>query len=219
MPNSIKDKLTYGFLESVYKDKTNKEIADLAECSPSTVDKYLRKYRLYRLSNKVGNDNTSVEDVLTYDYLKSVHLTKEVKEIAKETGTAPSTVRKYLHKLGLSVFNSRLGKNVGGSHKNGAGYVMIYCPRTRKSRREHLVVMEAHLGRPLVKGEVVHHLNGKRDDNRLDNLYLMTKTYHDLYHHLCRVYKVDYTSHSKTDVQELLRKVENVCRPNGNINR
>lgn len=53
-----------------------------------------------------------------------------------------------------------------------------------KMIRLHRLMMEEKLGRKLGKREHVHHINGDRLDNRLDNLTVMSNAEHASHHHL-----------------------------------
>ena len=84
--------------------------------------------------------------------------------------------RKYLDiPQCLKEAHRKLDKNIG--------YVRIYCPmhpeaNTRGYVYEHRVIAEKMIGRRLKKGEVVHHKNRKRWDNRPENLEVMDKRAH-----------------------------------------
>lgn len=72
----------------------------------------------------------------------------------------------------------RLGR---GLRVNGDGYVFRRVPSHPDANvngyvAEHRLVMETLLGRRLRKHETVHHINGRRDDNRAENLELWTTT-------------------------------------------
>ena len=62
----------------------------------------------------------------------------------------------------------------GGKTVHRGGYLAILVAR-HKYKFEHILVMEKHLKRKLFKNENVHHLNGVRDDNRIENLELWVR--------------------------------------------
>jgi hypothetical protein len=54
----------------------------------------------------------------------------------------------------------------------GTGNYRVVADAAGKSVYEHRLVMERHLGRSLTPSENVHHINGQRNDNRIENLEL-----------------------------------------------
>ena len=67
------------------------------------------------------------------------------------------------------------------------GYIHIFCknhPYANVSRRvkEERLIMEEHLDRYLRSEEIIHHKNGDKQDNHLENLQIVSSSEHSRLH-------------------------------------
>ena len=96
-----------------------------------------------------------------------------------------NSIREKASRLGIESFtegeyhwNWKGGRNVTAS-----GYIEVLDKENPKAKcsgyiLEHRKVMSEFIGRPLTDDEDVHHINEIKDDNRIENLELMTRGEH-----------------------------------------
>lgn len=162
--------ITEGLLTELYINKhmPMHEVAKELNVAVGTVYNYLKKYNIK--SRSVG------------DY----EPTEAQREAGKRAGAAKrGKVLSVETKLKISEGHKLSGE--GHKKLRTDGYVYVYYPKHVNATKdgyimEHHLVMEKHIGRPISKGEVVHHRNHIRNDNSIENLQLMTFSEHARYH-------------------------------------
>ena len=124
-----------------------------------------------RKCDECGDEVTRrATDMRKYVFCNKSCSMKHAWKIGKETGGRPRR----------TGFDVQIGGATYSAVLTGDGYISVYAPddpMANASQRVlmHRMVMAEELGRPLLNTESVHHKNGKRDDNRVENLELWSK--------------------------------------------
>ena len=110
-------------------------------------------------------------------------------QIGKKFNTSSRTIRTRLDKnkikrrdrlAQLRKYNEHRIRNAEGVTVHNGYYYITTGPH--KGKRLHRVLMEMHTGITLSRDDQVHHKNGIKTDNRLENLQIMSTSDHSKLH-------------------------------------
>jgi len=165
-------------LEDLYiaQGKSLTQIGDICGVAFQTVYKWLKK------------NNIPLRDFSTKGFkFPGRHVSPELKKRLSELHTGMRLkeetklkISKTLKELGLKA-GPKSNWWKGGRYKIQHGYVMVWDPK-RRHIKEHRLVVEKHIGRELLSCEHVHHINGVKDDNRIENLQIVSNSEHQHIH-------------------------------------
>lgn len=115
--------------------------------------------------------------------------TRLVSQTSKKNGRVKGQCNKYIIGHSFKKLSGKEHSNWKGGRHIMLGYIKVYQPSHPCAygigyMLEHRLVMEEYLGRYLDAGEIVHHIDGSRDNNVIENLELCLSKVHIGFHKL-----------------------------------
>lgn len=182
-----KNKITKEILEELYinQNKTALEIAKIYNYkSPQAILNKLHKYNIKVRNCREAQNKHKINIEKEWLINEYVVNNKSLTEISNALECSINTVRRELIRLGIKIKKRYdLTKNnlphfygednpawKGGKFQRKDGYICVW--NGEKYILEHRKVMEDYLGRKLKKEEQIHHINGIKNDNRIENLQI-----------------------------------------------
>lgn len=194
------------WLEKEYETKSTYVIGRECGISYATICRRLKKFgiKIKSKNRKTVPRHVKYPKLQNDEWLKDQYYDKKrtITEIAQMVGSTPGNVASYMEtrrferrttqetikiKYPQGKYSREKKQSWNGGKYTSGGYIYILQldhPKATKTGHvmEHRLIMEEYIGRYLEDDEVAHHINGKRDDNRIANLLLMNHGEHSRYH-------------------------------------
>jgi hypothetical protein len=134
---------------------------------------------------------TRITKEITDAVLKHYAENKSILKASKALGIGTATANRILKRNGIARdgrFNTNNQNWAGGITKTKGGYIKVRDPLNVMADHrgyvwEHRLVMAKHLGRPLTRTEVVHHIDDNKCNNHISNLMLFASQSEHIAHH------------------------------------
>jgi hypothetical protein len=134
---------------------------------------------------------TRITKEITNAVLKHYSENKSILKASKALGIGMATANRILKRNGIARdgrFNANNKNWAGGITKTRDGYIKVRDPLNvmadcRGYVWEHRLVMAKHIGRSLLRTEVVHHIDDNKGNNHISNLMLFSSQSEHIAHH------------------------------------